>query len=316
MRLYALSAGEHAPRGRFTGAVHSVFRKACNIRLDDGRLLALLAPQLANLPHGIRVETSPEFAFTDRLRVGQKAGCRADMLRLAEASLAIDLGRARPWRSDLVTPGIDLDRPEATLAWRTAWHALWRYERGAAAAHERHGFGVSVRQASPCDTLRRTAFRDALRLLRATRSRQTDHAVAAIGRLIGRGPGLTPTGDDLLVGFLAGLRVAAGSRAGRLAFLDRLGGAVIGAAARTNEISQTFLRHAVAGCVAEPLAMLARHIGAAAPPEEVERATARLLGFGHTSGADATLGLLLGLAAWAPPGSLPSRRLGSKPSAR
>ena len=98
MRLHALSAGEHAPRGRFTGVVHSVFHKACNIRLDDGRLLALLAPQLANLPHGIRVETSPEFAFTDRLRVGQKAGCRADMLRLAEAGLAIDLGPARPWR--------------------------------------------------------------------------------------------------------------------------------------------------------------------------------------------------------------------------
>ena len=153
-------------------------------------------------------------------------------------------------------------------------------------------------QTSPCDALRRTAFGDALRLLHATRSQQTGDAAAAIGRLIGRGPGLTPAGDDLLVGFLAGLRVAAGSRGALLAFLDGLGEAVVLAAAATNEISRAFLRHAAAGSVAEPLALLARCIGEAAPPEEIARATARALRFGHTSGADATLGLLLGLSAW------------------
>jgi hypothetical protein len=298
MRLQALSAGEHAPRGRFTGAVHSVFHKACNIRLDDGRLLALLTPQSANLPHGVRVDMAPEFGFADRLRVGQKAGCRADVLRVVEAGLSIDLGRARLWRSELEAPGIDLDRPEAALAWRTAWHALWRHECGAAMTHDPHRFDASVRPVSPCDALRRAAFRDALRLARAARSRQQEQAAAAIGRLIGRGPGLTPSGDDLLVGFLAGLRVAAGSRSERLAFLDWLGKTVIEAVAATNEISRAFLRHAAAGSVAEPLALLARRIGEAATPDEVERAIARALRFGHTSGADATLGLLLGLAAW------------------
>ena len=298
MRLSALSAGEHAPRGRFTGAVHSVFKKACNIRLDDGRLLALLAPQLANLPHGIRIDMAPELTFAGHLRVGQTAGCRADVLRLGGAGLSIDLGPARLWRSDLTAAGADLDRAEVGTAWRIAWHALWRHECGASMTHEPHGFAASVRHVSPCDALRRAAFRDALRLARAARSRQPEQAAATIGRLIGRGPGLTPTGDDLLVGFLAGLWVAAGEQPERLAFIDWLGKAVKEAAVATNEISRTFLCHAAAGSVAEPLALLARTIAQAAPPGEVERATARALRFGHTSGADAALGLLLGMAAW------------------
>jgi Protein of unknown function (DUF2877) len=298
MRLSALSAGEHAPRRRFNGAVHSVFRHACNVRLDDGRLLALLAPQLANLPHGIRVEMAPEFAFADCLRVGQAAGCRADVLRFGEASLSIDLGRARPWRSDLAAPGIDLDRPEAALAWRTAWDALWRHERGASVTHDPHGSDAAARHLSPGAALRRTAFRDALRLACAARCLQRELAAAAVGRLIGRGPGLTPTGDDLLVGFLAGLRVAAGSGPERVTFLGALSAAVVDAAAATNEISRAFLCHAAAGSVAEPLARLARRIAEAAAPREVERATSQALRFGHTSGADAALGLLLGLAAW------------------
>ena len=63
-------------------------------------------------------------------------------------------------------------------------------------------------------------------------------------------------------------------------------------------ISGAFLRHATVGSVAEPLAVLARRIGEAAAPDEVEGAAARALAVGHTSGADGTLGLLLGLAAW------------------
>jgi hypothetical protein len=284
VRLSAISAGEHAPRGHFEGAIHSVFSTACNVRLEDGRLLTLLAPRLADLPHGIRVGTAPDFAFADRLRVGQRVGCRADVLRVAGGGLSIDLAKARLWHCDLTAPGGELEASEARLAWRTAWHTLWRHERNS----------------SPCDALRRAAFREALSLARATRSWQAEQARAAVGRLIGRGPGLTPSGDDLIVGLLAGLRVAANGRAERLAFLCALGEAVVDAMAATNEISQAFLRHAAAGSVAEPLARLARRIAERAAPERIERAAARALSFGHSSGADATLGLLLGLVAWRP----------------
>ena len=83
MRLDALSAGTEAARGRFNGTVHSVFDNACNVALDDGRLLALLAPRIANVPHGVRIDMPPGFAFASRLIAGRRVGCRADRLRFA-----------------------------------------------------------------------------------------------------------------------------------------------------------------------------------------------------------------------------------------
>ena len=299
--LHAISAGEHAPRHRFDGAVHSVFANACNVRLDDGRLLCLLLPQLANLPHGIRIE-APQLDFSHHLRVGQRVGCRAGVLRLADAGLSIDLASARLWRSALPGPRVDLDRPESMLAWRIAWCALARHERGGLEAHDSGWADRRLPAIWPSDPLRRVVFRDALGLGRVARRLQADRAGAAIDRLIGLGPGLTPAGDDVIVGLLAGLWSAQGERPERLAFLASLNKAVLRAAAATNEISRAFLRHATAGSVAEPLALLARRIAEAAGMDEVERAAARALAVGHSSGADGVLGLLLALAAWRSPG--------------
>ena len=81
MHLTALSAGPEAPRIRFNGVIHSVFDQACNIRVDDGRLLALLAPCLGNVPHGARIATPAGFGFARHLAVGEPVGCRANVLR-------------------------------------------------------------------------------------------------------------------------------------------------------------------------------------------------------------------------------------------
>jgi hypothetical protein len=135
-------------------------------------------------------------------------------------------------------------------------------------------------------------------LAHASRSRCAPAAAAAIGRLIGRGPGLTPAGDDLIVGFLAGLWSTRGDDPARRRFLDRLAAIVDGAAAATGEISRAQLRHATRGSVAEPLARLARAIGEGDPPPEVGRAAGMALSVGHTSGGDGVFGLLLGIACW------------------
>jgi hypothetical protein len=297
LRVHAISAGEHAPRHRFDGAVHSVFEKACNIRLDDGRLLCLLLPQLADLPHGIRIE-APQLDFSRHLEIGQRVGCRADVLRLGDPALTVELASARLWRSELPGSDVDLDRPEAAHAWRVAWFALARHEHGASGAGDAGRPGRRPPAIVPSDPLRRAVFRAGLRLAHAVRHFRADRTGVVIHRLIGLGPGLTPAGDDVIVGVLAGLWSARSGRPERLAFLASLGEAVRRAAAATNDISRAFLRHASVGSVAEPLSLLARRIGEAAPTGEVERVARRALAVGHTSGADGVLGLLLGLAAW------------------
>jgi hypothetical protein len=292
MHLTALSAGSEAPRVRFNGVIHSVFEQACNIRLDDGRLLALLTPCLANVPHGVRIDAPAGFGFAARLAVGQAVGCRADVLRVTGSALTINLCTARPWRAELPAAGVDLSVPEVARAWRTAWRML-------------------KPSRSKLMPLSRAVDRRGLRLARAAGSFQIREAVRAAERLIGCGPGLTPSGDDLVVGFLAGLWSTAGRDPARRAFLQTLGAALDRAAGATGDISRAYLSHASHGRFAEPLALLAAGIGAGAGLGAIERATVAALRVGHTSGGDGVFGLLLGLAAWtARGGRAPSRGAG------
>jgi hypothetical protein len=110
-----------------------------------------------------------------------------------------------------------------------------------------------------------------------------DHAAAVAG-LLGRGPGLTPSGDDLVAGFLVGAHAFGLDVPDlRRAMLER-------AAARTTALSAALLWHAARGeCIGQvaDLAAVLTGCGAAGP------AAARLLAVGHTSGAALAQGLLL-----------------------
>lgn len=102
--------------------------------------------------------------------------------------------------------------------------------------------------------------------------------------LIGRGPGLTPSGDDVLAGLLLGAR-AFGVR------LDRLAAAVdLHADARTTALSARLLRHAIDGeCVPEVATLLAAlPAGCAAGP-----AVDAVVRLGHTSGAALAHGIVV-----------------------
>ena len=310
MRVQAISIGRHAARGRFNGAVHSVFLRAANIRLDDGRLLALLSPRSGNVPHGCGSPGPEDFAFLDHLAPGRRVGCRADVLRIAQTVVSFDLGTAELWAGDAPGPDLDWRRARTSAAWRAAWQALWR-RRAAQAPSPSSPPGSDARGL--------TVFPDALDLARATRMLSPEQAALAAGRLIGRGPGLTPAGDDVIAGFLGALWSAIGGDPARGAFVAALGAAVGRMAQATGEISQVYLRQAIAGSLAQPLADLRRRIGAGAPAPAIESAMAKALGVGHTSGEDGALGLLLGLAAWGPDalfaatrgvGGMPAREAG------
>jgi hypothetical protein len=96
-------------------------------------------------------------------------------------------------------------------------------------------------------------------LLRALRDRDPRPAGEAAGRLLGRGPGLTPEGDDLLAAVAATVAVL-----GRAAGVDGAAGAALLAAlapagelaGRTTALAATLLELAARGQVAEPAGRL------------------------------------------------------------
>ncbi|WP_242892026.1 DUF2877 domain-containing protein [Actinomadura litoris] len=123
-------------------------------------------------------------------------------------------------------------------------------------------------------------------------------AVEAAERIVGLGPGLTPSGDDILSGLLVTLRlvgaaVTGGGPAVRLA--DWLGAAVTAdAGTRTTALAATLLHFAAAGGAGGEVAAVLRGV---AGHEAAAPAVRRLLAVGHTSGADLAWGVLAGCRA-------------------
>lgn len=303
MHVHALSVGIQVPTHHFSGTVHSVFRHACNIRIEPHRLLTLLPSEKGNVPHGIRLRISSRQAFLDLFRVGQSVACRGGILRTGGSDFAVDLRTAHLWHIDLRELHIDLRRPIHAQSWSVSWSELNTYRRQGSLPGimglSDHSQGRVIASAIS-GVLRQQAARAVPALLKATSNLRLQDAVIAMRPLIGLGPGLTPSGDDFLVGYLTALWCTVGNDPSRKRFLTDLSSELSHAARNTNQISYTYLRCATRGHISEPIATLAQQIAQSNDMNSIRVATQAALHVGHTSGSDGVSGLLLGCLVWQP----------------
>jgi len=139
------------------------------------------------------------------------------------------------------------------------------------------------------------------RLERALRAADAAGTVAAADALLGAGPGLTPSGDDMLAGLLATL-VHLSDVAGSHGTVAPLRTHVLGAAPeRTTLLSASLLRHAADGAVAEPFGRLLHAIvevggaGRDADGIALRSAVDEVGAIGATSGLDLLAGCAVAL---------------------
>jgi hypothetical protein len=118
-----------------------------------------------------------------------------------------------------------------------------------------------------------------------------DAAHAAVGALLGAGPGLTPSGDDVLAGFVLAAGAFGLDVVAVRSLVDQL------ADERTTALSAQLLRHALEGDCIPELAALIRGVAGIG---DLRRAAADLLRVGHTSGAALATGVAVAAAAAAP----------------
>jgi hypothetical protein len=124
-----------------------------------------------------------------------------------------------------------------------------------------------------------------------------DAAVAAAQRLLGRGPGLTPAGDDVLAGLLATTvtlapAVRGGTRSGLVATARATGDRIADLARdATTAVSAALLHHASRGEVAAPAGQV---LHALTGRGDLTTAITALLAVGSTSGRDLAIGILGG----------------------
>ncbi len=311
------------PRIDFDAVVHSVFQSALNLRLHNSDHLLTLTSSEADLPQGIRVDTPDGFTF-ENFHVGEQVTCRDENLRLD--SLTVDLRRARHWQCDLPALEADTTSPAFSTAWNFVWDALNERQK----LSDSEILAEEILRSCHCEKPRRLSnerseyietsgddreacrrraissqrhfysykINEAMRdLVHATQQHKLNDS-SAIKSMIGLGSGLTPSGDDLLVGYMAGLWCAVSDNKERWQFISELGEAVIHHSQQTNDISCTYLYHAAHGQVSSRLENLAEVICNGKDSEQLIKIAEAAMQSGHTSGMDSVTGLLTGLTAW------------------
>lgn len=250
-RLRLPVAGCEAVRATVAGGPQSAEvigtpRGAVYLRCADGTVLALLAPGAARLPLGL---VTGDETTLDRLaeRADQPVQVGAGEIRLGTTTAAV----VRWWSPRLIG-----------LAARPA---------------------TRIRAEVPPELV---PVRNAVLDLAAAVV-EHDHAgtTQAAGQLAGWGPGLTPAGDDVLLGLGSTLTCFEHPLAGLFAPL------VDG---RTTDLAAALIGHAANGEYVDEVAAV---LAAAAGDGDLRRAVVRLRAVGQSSGPALLLGVAIGLAA-------------------
>lgn len=138
-------------------------------------------------------------------------------------------------------------------------------------------------------------FRGIEKLKTAARSNDVNAAATAVKELVGLGMGLTPSGDDILIGFLAGLEITKKNNRARHDFYHFLKTLVVLSAPKTNSISGKYLKFAASRFYSTTLINLLIGICSGESAAMIKQKTHMVLETGHTSGFDILSGLTAGL---------------------
>ena len=276
MEKGALFAGEKwlpyrkAGQGHFF-TVHSTFNRVINISTDQG-LLSVAAENIGASSAFLTVSGR----YVDcGATVGQRCFVRAGQMHLANST--INFKNAAPWKGP-ISKGYrhgkikeeNITAFKAVLDRKAPPQSAWRIIHG------------TLPYGSPGSSCGKWSGFGAIRKLR-------ENPLLA-RNLVGLGQGLTPTGDDMLTGFLAMVNHAPGNGE----FLRKLYGAVLDSLHKTVDISAQMLSNALDCDYHEYVQNCIRDV-CEGEKEAVYMSAASLLKVGATSGADIACGMYFGM---------------------
>lgn len=284
MRVAVTLIGRQVSRMRATpraGAVIATFRRSLYIRDAAGDIACFGVPGLGAGPLNALCDRWPD----EPIAAG--APTRWDGGTLHIGSRSFDFGAAVPWRPEPVAAAHDLHAALARLA------DIVTGTVPARGLGRTIGALVNGAAWTAGDPFELAGGGGVMALAQWLAAPQGDPP-AAVARLIGLGPGLTPSGDDALGGAMIALRGR-----GRADLADRLAGWVLARAkAATSDISYAHLAAAAEGegaaALHDTLAALAR-----GDADGLVAGLRRLDAIGHSSGWDALAGAGAALVALA-----------------
>ena len=280
-KLSVLSVGylvDIPARGTQSFQVHSCFEHALNLTQTDGNLLTLLSQHYQNLPMAIRLNTPTGWNWRHHSARGQSVVVHNACL--FGDSWSVDLSDTVCWQPERLC----IDANDPGLVQMLSYYPVL--------AGELLSY-CQLNQVSSClQLMPECPVGGRVPVLNLTDDRQ--RLEDQVSQLIGFGHGLTPDGDDYLVGYLAALwpwlhltEVAS--------HLRRLDESICIRLDKTTDISRHYLTLALQGHYSEPINRLLASLFNRASEDEVSFSVRQVMQFGASSGVDCMAGLLHGL---------------------
>lgn len=281
------------------GEVHSVFERAFNILFDnilfEGELVGIARENVSKGPFNIIIDIS-NTNMQSLVHKGARVSVAGNLLVVGN-ELTISLKGAEAWRPRRgVTKALDVESVRHNLSLVKELAGGREEGLGQLVPHVENIISGVPFDDSKLNQVSRAALPHIVALMSAVKSENLEHAKQSVKNLVGLGPGLSPSADDMLAGFMAGLRWTVNSFRGDVDRVDEINQTIVAhVAGDTTLLSQQLLKHGARGEVNEAVEGLLEAI-LAGGAENVKNATEKVLAMGETSGVDTVVGILLGLS--------------------
>ncbi len=250
------------------GKVHSKFNKGLNLQFEDALIyVGCIGTPLAAF--GMNLEQEKLKKILNSVKIDDMVVKKEQQLIFYSFDEIIEIYDENIEEIDLKIPKIKCKIGEI------ADSALYQYLEN-----------IEIKKSIGIDIDERTSRY--LELLLKSDKNDSNLNLRIIKFFAGRGKGLTPSGDDILLGFTLGLSLFGSFESWR----ETLASAVT--EEETTMISVAYLTALLQGYASEPCIHLVELLDGG-ETAQIEKIVKQVMSFGHTSGSDTLFGFLLGL---------------------
>jgi hypothetical protein len=266
-----------------SGFVHSTFKRTVNIHcLENGELFTIASSQIDNGPNTLIINATSLNEMN--IEVSDLVFVKNKMLFVSN-KLAVSIDKADKWESILPEYPTNEENMNRNLIKMMEYIDIY----GKTGGIKKTLVAQSPFEAEMSKMLEERTGLLLNELLNNRMSNALQHAVS----LIGLGPGLTPSGDDFLVGVFTIFNMRNSPFFSQQSFCEDV---VQKARPLTNDISYIALKKASTGKVRESIIALVNSI-INGNEDDLVLSLNKVLNIGSSSGTDIALGLVCGLEA-------------------
>jgi hypothetical protein len=286
------------------GEIHSVFHRAMNIRTSGGQLISILSQVNGDGPNTVVAELPNGVDFISMgMRSGMPVRLGKKEALLGEGLVHLRMHRAHKWWPRLASglECLNMDRLEGNLSILRDQLTDNDYSDGLGqlllhledVANERW---QKVRTACHGELIEK-ALPGLRSLVEGFLKQDADRLHQGLDGLVGLGMGLTPSGDDLLLGLTGTFSLVSKRVGGPVmdSILEDIRTYVAQIRGRTTFVSGNLLAYACSGRIASPILDVIRALLYEEAPAALVKAK-MLLRQGESSGSEVLVGVLLALS--------------------